>query len=101
MDGVKRRLGGGAIAPHPGCCGHAGGKRAARLALQIDAETMGVLSVLEKEPGAGEGLLTGGAGVAAGLIFICQKERTHREKTLDGDLTGTDKRSSLVIRNIQ
>lgn len=70
VDGVEGRLGGGAVAPHPGGRGHAGGEGAAGFALQIDAEAVGVLGVLEQEPGTGEGLLTAGAGVTAGLIFI-------------------------------
>lgn len=70
MDGVEGRLGGGTVTPHPRSCSHAGGEGAARFALQIDAEAVGVLGMLEQEPGTGEGLLTGGAGVAAGLIFI-------------------------------
>lgn len=67
---MEGRLGGGTVTPHPRSCSHAGGEGAARLALQIDAEAVGVLGMLEQEPGTSEGLLTGGTGVAAGLIFI-------------------------------
>lgn len=74
VDGVEGRLGGGTVAPHPRCCSHAGGEGAARLALQIDAEAVGVLGMLEQEPGTVEGLFTCGAGVAAGLIFFCQEK---------------------------
>lgn len=67
---MEGRLGGDTVAPHPGSCSHAGGEGAAGLTLQIDAEAVGVLGVLEQEPGTGEGLLARGAGVTAGLIFI-------------------------------
>lgn len=67
---MEGRLRGGAVATHSRGCSDAGGEGAARLALQIDAEAVGVLGVLEQEPGTGEGLLAGGAGVTAGLIFI-------------------------------
>lgn len=67
---MEGRLGGGTVTPHPGSCTHTRGEGTARFALQIDAEAVGVLGMLEQEPGTGEGLLTGGAGVTAGLIFI-------------------------------
>lgn len=67
---MEGRLGRGTVTPHPRSCSHAGGEGTARLALQIDAEAMGVLGMLEQEPGTGEGLLAGGAGVTAGFIFI-------------------------------
>lgn len=70
MDSMQRRLGGGTIAPHSRSCSHAGGQRATRFTLKIDAETVGVLGMLKQEPGTGEGLFARGAGVAAGLIFI-------------------------------
>lgn len=70
VDGVEGRLRGGTVAAHPGSCSDAGGEGAAGLALQVDAEAVGVLGVLEQEPGTGEGLLARGAGVTAGLIFI-------------------------------
>lgn len=71
VDGMVGRLGGGAVTPHPRSCSHTGSQGAARFALEIDAEAVGVLGMLEQEPGTGEGLLTAGAGVASGLIFIC------------------------------
>lgn len=77
---MEGRLGGGAVTPHPRSCTHAGGEGAAGFALQINAETVGVLGMLEQEPGTGKGLLTGGAGVAAGLIFICQKKDSRVRK---------------------
>lgn len=70
VDSMKGRLRGGTVTPHSRSCSHAGGEGAARFALQVDTEAMGVLGMLEKKPGTGEGLLTGGAGVTAGLIFI-------------------------------
>lgn len=67
---MEGRLGRCTVTPHPRSCSHAGGERAARLAFQVDAEAMGVLGMLEQEPGTGEGLLARGAGVAARLVFI-------------------------------
>lgn len=50
---------------------HAGSEGAAdRVVVQIDADAMSVLGVLEQKPGAGESLLTGRADVAGWLIFI-------------------------------
>lgn len=40
--------------------------------VQVDADAVSVLSMLKQEPGAGEGLLTGGADVAGWLTFICR-----------------------------
>lgn len=68
---MEGRLGGGTVAPHPWSGSHSRGEGAAGFTLQVDAEAVGVLGMLEQEPGTGEGLLTGGAGVAAGLIFVC------------------------------
>lgn len=70
VNSMEGGLRGGTVTPHPRCCGHARGEGATRLALQIDAEAVGVLGMLEQEPGTGEGLLAGGAGITAGLIFI-------------------------------
>ena len=70
MDSVEGRLGGGTVTPHSRSSSHAGGEGAARLTLQIDAEAVCVLGMLEQEPGTGEGLLARCTGVTAGLIFI-------------------------------
>lgn len=52
--------------------GHARGEGAVgEVVVQVDADAVGVLGVLEQEPGAVEGLLAGGADVAGRLIFIC------------------------------
>lgn len=67
---MKGGLGGITVTPHSGSCSHTRGEGAAGLALQIDAEAMGVLGMLEQEPGTGERLFACGAGVTAGLIFI-------------------------------
>lgn len=83
---MEGRLRGGTVTPHPRSCSHAGGEGAARFALQIDAEAVGVLGVLEQEPGTGEGLLTGGASVAAGLIFICQRKGTEKKRPFKNEL---------------
>ena len=49
--------------------GNAWGKGGAwGVGLQVDADTVGVLGMLEEEPGAGEGLLTRGADVARWLV---------------------------------
>lgn len=51
---------------------HARGEGAVdRVVVQVDADAVSVLGMLEQEPGAGEGLLTGSADVAGWLIFIC------------------------------
>lgn len=56
--------------------------RAGRVGLQVDADAMAVLDMLQQEPGAGEGLLTGGADVARGLVpATCRK---HRATTVKG-----------------
>lgn len=70
MDGVKGGLGGVTVTTHSRSRSHARGEGTAGLALQVDAETVGVLGMLEQEPGTGERLFACGAGVTAGLIFI-------------------------------
>lgn len=56
--------------------GHAGSEGAVDgVVVQVDADAMSVLGMLEQEPGAGEGLLTGGADVAGWFIFSCGRER--------------------------
>lgn len=70
VDGVEGRLRGDAVSTHPGSCSHAGREGRARFALQVDAKAVGVLGVLQQEPGTGEGLLAGGAGVTARLVFV-------------------------------
>lgn len=67
---MKGRLRGDAVSTHPRSRSHAGREGCAWFALQIDAKAMGVLGVLQQEPGTGEGLLAGGAGITARLIFI-------------------------------
>lgn len=71
VDTVEGRLG-GAVTPHPGWGGYPGGEGATWLALQIDAEAVGVLGVLEQEPGTDERMLTGRTRVTTGLILICE-----------------------------
>lgn len=41
-----------------------------QVVVQVDSDAMDVLCMLQQEPGAGEGLLTGGADVAGRLTFI-------------------------------
>lgn len=43
--------------------------------LQVDAEAMSVLGMLQQEPGAVEWLLTGCTSVAAWLIFTFKRQR--------------------------
>lgn len=45
------------------------------MVVQVDADAMSVLGMLQQEPGAGEGLLTGSADVAGRLIFICGRRK--------------------------
>lgn len=45
------------------------------LTLQVDAEAVSVLGMLQQEPSAAEWLLTGCTGVAAGLIFTFKRQR--------------------------
>lgn len=57
----------------------------AMFALQVDAEAMGILGVLEQEPGAAVGLFTGGAGVGTGLFLTCrgtERKRGHRVRLM-------------------
>lgn len=53
-------------------------RAAGRPGLQVDAEAMRVLRVLQQEPRAVEGLLACGANVAGRLIFTCGDTRTER-----------------------
>lgn len=75
---MKGRLRGDAVPTHPRSGSHTGREGRAWFTLQIDAKAMGVLGVLQQEPGTGKGLLTGGAGITAGLIFIWKKKRSQR-----------------------
>lgn len=50
--------------------------------VQVDADAMSVLGMLEQEPGAGECLLTGSADVAGWLIFICRSKETKSPSVL-------------------
>lgn len=70
---MKGRLRGDAVPTHARSGSHTGREGRAWFTLQIDAKAMGVLGVLQQEPGTGKGLLTGGAGITAGLIFIWKK----------------------------
>lgn len=60
---------------HPRWGTHPRRERAPAFALQINAEAMSVLGVLQQKPGAAEWLLAGRAGVAAGLIFTFGKQQ--------------------------
>lgn len=44
------------------------------MVVQVDADAMDVLGMLEQEPSAVERLLTGRADVAGRLILICEKD---------------------------
>lgn len=72
---MEGRLRGDAVPTHPRSCSHTGREGRAWFTLQIDAKAVGVLGVLQQEPGSGKGLLTGGAGITAGLIFICKRSQ--------------------------
>lgn len=70
MNRMERRLGRSTVPSHTRSCSHSRCEGAAGFTFQVDSKSVGVLGMLEQEPGTGERLLTGGAGVAAGLIFI-------------------------------
>ena len=72
-DGVVERRGEG-DARREGRAGGAG--------LQVDADPVGVLDMLEEEPGTGERLLTRGADIAGGLVSASWKIKAE-ERTLD------------------
>lgn len=70
MEAVKGRLRGAVCATSQGGRPtHAWGERAAVFTLQVDTEAVGVLSVLQQEPGAAVRLLTCSAGVGSRLLF--------------------------------
>lgn len=66
-----------AVITHGGRHGDPWGKGCAGgVGLQVDSDTMGVLSMLQKEPGAGEGLLTSGTYIIGGFIpATCKTQR--------------------------
>lgn len=58
---------------------HARGEGAvAWLVVQVDADAVSVLGMLEQEPGTVEGLLTGSADVAGWLVLICGKQNQRQ-----------------------
>lgn len=48
--------------------------------LQVDAHPMGVLGMLQEEPGAGEVLLACRAHVAGRFISTCKREEEKRKR---------------------
>lgn len=63
------------IDTHPRRCTNSRCKRTPTFTLQVDAEAMSVLGMLQQKPGTVERLLTGCTGVAAGLIFTFKRQR--------------------------
>lgn len=72
MEAVKRRLRRAVCTPtQGGRPTHAWGERAPVFTFQVDTEAMGVLSMLQQEPGAAVGLLTCSAGIGGWLLLTC------------------------------
>lgn len=73
MEAVKRWLRGAVCAPTQGRRPtHARGEGAAVFTFQVNAKAVGVLSVLQQEPGAAVRLLTCRAGIHGRLLLTCQ-----------------------------
>lgn len=72
MKTVKRRLRRAVCTPaQGGGPTHPWGEGAPVFAFQVDTKSMGVLSMLQQEPGAAVGLLTCSAGVGCRLLLSC------------------------------
>lgn len=69
---------------------HAWGERAAMFTFQVDTKPMGVLSMLQQEPGAAVGLLTCSAGVGGWFLLTCH----DREKNI---LVRTDSKCRITL----
>lgn len=85
METMKRRLGRAVCAPaQGGRPTHAWGERAAVFTFQVDTEAVGVLGMLQQEPGAAVRLLTRSAGIGGRLLFTCcdREERSGLEKSI-------------------
>lgn len=90
------RRGDGVAGDHGGRHADARGEgRTGRVGLQVDPDAMAVLDVLQQEPGAGEGLLTGGADVARGLVPTTCRER--RATTVKG---GFRRSKNLIDKSV-
>lgn len=57
---------------------HTRGERAAVFTFQVDTEAVGVLGMLQQEPGAAVRLLTCSAGVGGRLLLTCSDRRKNR-----------------------
>lgn len=87
MEAVKRRLRRAICTPtHGGRPTHAWGERAAMFTFQVDTKTVGVLSMLQQEPGAAIRLLTRSAGIGGRLLLTChdREEKTRLELKVGG-----------------
>lgn len=82
MEAVERRLRRAVCTPTKGGRPtHSWGERAAMFTFQVDTEAMGILGMLQQEPGTGEGLLACGAYITGRLIpATCN---TQRKKCLN------------------
>lgn len=79
MEAVKRRLRRAVCTPtQGGRPTHARGERAAVFTFQVNTKAVGVLSMLQQEPGTAIRLLTRSAGIRGWLLFTCQ----DREKKI-------------------
>lgn len=72
MKAMKWRLGRAVCASAKGRrATHAWGQRTAMFTFQVDTEAVGVLSMLQQEPGAAIRLLTCSAGISGRLLLTC------------------------------
>lgn len=72
MEAVKRRLRRAVCTPtEGGRPTHAWSERAAMFTFQVDTEAVGVLSMLQQEPGAAVRLLTCSAGIGSRFLLTC------------------------------
>lgn len=79
MEAVKRRLRRAVCTPTKGGGStHPWGERAAVFTFQVDTKSMGVLSMLQQEPGAAVGLFTCSAGVGCWLLLSCWSRKQKR-----------------------
>lgn len=76
MEAVKRRLRRAVCTAAKGQGPtHPGGERAAVFTFQVDTKSMGILSMLQQEPGAAIGLLTCSAGVGCWFLLSCWRRK--------------------------
>lgn len=80
MEAVKRGLRGAVRASAKGRRPpHAWGERTAVFTFQVDAEAVGVLGMLQQEPGAAIRLLTCSAGIGGRLLLTYRDKREKKQ----------------------